>query len=175
MFRRTIATQICRCRLYSTSGPEIRDALLARVKEAMKAKDTSTSTTLRSILAEINAADKTSDSKISSSAVISILRKATARRQDAAEQYTQASRPDLAEKELREVNLLSEFLPPLLSEADIDSNIRDALTTLGLNPPVNDRKVLGQLFKQFYSKVDRALVDTEVVKKRAEIIAAGSP
>ncbi|THV06785.1 hypothetical protein K435DRAFT_644802, partial [Dendrothele bispora CBS 962.96] len=127
-----------------------------------------------SILAEINAADKAAESKISSSAIVTILRKATARRQEAAAQFEQASRPDLAEKELREAGLLSDFLPPLLSEEDIDSNIRNTIADLGLTPPMNDRKIFGQIFKNFYAKVDRSLVDAEVVKKRVEVILTGN-
>ncbi|KAK7472892.1 hypothetical protein VKT23_001000 [Stygiomarasmius scandens] len=167
MFR-TITLQFSRRRLFSTAAPEIRDVLSARVKDAMKAKNSFASTTLRSILAEINSADKVADSKISSSAIVTILRKASARRQDAAAQFKEASRPDLAEKELREAELLSEFLPPLLSETDIDIKIRESITALGIIPPTNDRKALGQLFKHLYAHVDRSSVDTDLVKRRVE-------
>jgi len=154
-------------RLYSSeTTPELRDVLQSRVKDAMRAKNTSASTTLRSVLAEINAADKAADSKISSSNIVSIIRKASARRRDAAVQYTQANRPDLAEKELTEAALLAEFLPALMSSAEIDAIILDILPSLALSPAEDPRKATGKIFKAFYSKVDRSIVDTDVVKTR---------
>ncbi|KAJ3724926.1 Yqey-like protein-domain-containing protein [Lentinula guzmanii] len=151
------------------SALEIRDVLQTRVKDAMRAKNITASMTLRSILAEINAADKAANSKISSSSIINIIRKASARRHDAAAQYTQAKRPDIAEKELAEASLLEEFLPPLLSSAEIDQEIEDVLTSLSLAPNDDPRKATGRIFKEFYTKVDRSLVDAELVKNRVNL------
>jgi hypothetical protein len=47
---------------------------------------------------------------------------------EAATQFKQAARPDLAEKELVEVNLLQAFLPPMPTEADIDRVLRETIT-----------------------------------------------
>jgi uncharacterized protein YqeY len=85
---------------------------------------------------------------------------------DAASKFTEASRLDLAEKENREAGLLSKFLPPLLSEIEIDRTLGEVIDTLpaGSDP----RKSLGRVFKEFYSKVDKSAVDANVVKQRAE-------
>ncbi|KAJ4468272.1 GatB YqeY domain-containing protein [Lentinula aciculospora] len=122
--------------------------------------------TLQSILAEVNAADKAANSKISSSNIINILRKTSVRMHDAAVQYAQAKRPDLAEKELAEASLVEEFLPPLLSSVEIDRNIQDILTSLSLSLTDDPRKATGKVFKEFYNQVDRSLVDAELVKAR---------
>jgi len=147
---------------------DIRGRLLSEVKTAMKNKDSFTSTTLRAVLSEVYAADKTSPSQISSSAIISIIRKATLRRTDSAAQFTGASRPDLAEKENREADILSAFLPPLLAESEIDRVLRDVLAEH--KPEGDPRRALGQVFKTFYAKVDKSTVDTNLVKSRAEIL-----
>ncbi|KAJ3826892.1 Yqey-like protein-domain-containing protein [Lentinula raphanica] len=159
-------------RVYSTQGTtsDIRDVLQARVKDAMRAKDKSTSTTLRSILAEINAADKTANDKVSSSTIVNIIRKAAARRHDAAAQYTQANRPDIADKELAEASLLEEFLPPLLSSVEVDRKIQDVLASLSLTPSQDLRKETGKIFKEFYNQVDRSLVDPQLVKDRLNLV-----
>ncbi|KAJ3931591.1 MAG: Yqey-like protein-domain-containing protein [Lentinula lateritia] len=160
-------------RVYSTVGPEasqeIRDVLQARVKDAMRTKNVSASTTLRSILAEINAADKAANKPVPSSNIMSILRKASAQRHDAATQYTQADRPDLAEKELAEASLLEQFLPPLLSSVEIDKNIQDILNSLSHTSGDDPRKAMGKIFKEFYNRVDRSLVDAELVKIRVNL------
>ncbi|KAH7920924.1 hypothetical protein BV22DRAFT_1020322, partial [Leucogyrophana mollusca] len=136
---------------------DIRERLMAGVKTAMK-----------SVLSEVYAADKTTTTKAAPSAIIAILRKAAARRNDSAAQFTKAARPDLAEKEQCEADILSAFLPPLLSEAEIDRVLKEVLTEQA--PQGDHRKALGMIYKSFYSKVDKSLVDTDVVKRRAETL-----
>lgn len=149
---------------------EVRRRLLSEIKTAMKNKDSFTLTTLRSVLSEVYAADKISPPQISSSAVTSIIRKATLRRTDSAAQFVSASRPDLAEKERREVDILSSFLPPLLTQNEIDRVLRDVLAEH--KPDGDRRRALGKVFKAFYAKVDKTTVDTDLVKRRAETLLA---
>ncbi|KAJ6558567.1 GatB YqeY domain-containing protein [Mycena vulgaris] len=147
-----------------SSSTDVRAELTAAVKAAMKSRDTMSSTTLRGVLAEVYSADKATNNQISSSTIFSILRKATARRTESAAAYTSAARPDLAEKELLEVKLLSQFLPPLLSEADIDGHLQKILDDLP--KPIKP----GNVFKVFYSIVDKSTVDSEMVKKRLDVL-----
>lgn len=90
---------------------------------------------------------------------------------ESASQFTRASRPDLAEKEKREADVLTNFLPPLLSEAEIDHTLTEVIAALpsGTDP----RRGLGLVFKGFYAMVDKSVVDSDVVKKRAEVLLAG--
>lgn len=162
------------CRRYSaTAQDDVRARLTSELKNAMKNKDSFASTTLRSVLAEIQAADKQSpDQKIGASSIVSIIRKATQRRNDAAEQFVKSSRPDLAEKERKEVELLSSFLPPLLPESEIDRLLREAMDEQ-VSPGENPHKASGKIYKAFYSKVDKSLVDPDLVKRRAEALLKG--
>ncbi|KAJ6497884.1 GatB/YqeY domain-containing protein [Mycena sanguinolenta] len=133
----------------------------------MKQKDTQASITLRAVLAEIHSADKTANHHVDSAAVVSILKKAAARRADAATQYEKAGRPELAEKETSEATLLSQFLPPVLSEAEVDNVLRNILTGLDVDP-----KKPGNIFKVFYGLVDKSTVDSEMVKRRLSVLLA---
>jgi uncharacterized protein YqeY len=156
--------------LSSTSGiaTDIRQQLLSGVKTAMKTKDSVTSTTIRSILSEVYAADKSTGSPVPSSTITAILRKATLRRHDSAIQFINASRPDLAQKEHREADILAAFLPPLMSDADIDRVLNEVIAETTLDG--DSRKILGQVYKAFYSKVDKSNVDTNTVKRKAEAL-----
>lgn len=60
------------------------------------------------------------------------------------------------------------FLPPLLSESEIERALREAIAETGATP--GDKRILGQVFKTFYTKVDRSQVDPEVVKKTASAL-----
>ena len=76
----------------------------------------------------------------------------------------------MAEKERKEAGLLQVFLPALLQEADVDRFLQEIIEEQ--KPAPNDKRALGAIFKAFYSKVDRSLVDSDLVKKRAEALIA---
>ncbi|KZV76299.1 GatB/YqeY domain-containing protein [Peniophora sp. CONT] len=156
--------------LSNAASGDVRSQLTAELKNAMKTKDTRASTTIRSVLSEVYAADKVSpESKVGSSAIVLLLRKAVARRTESAAQFNQASRPDLAEKEEQEINLLTKFLPPLMAPGEIDDILKDVLGTEGLvNVGSDPRKATGKIYKAFFARVDRSLVDQDVLKRRID-------
>ncbi|KAK0213008.1 GatB/YqeY domain-containing protein [Desarmillaria ectypa] len=158
-------------RLYSTSTQtsSIREQLTTGVKNALKNKDPFTSTLLRSVLSEVYAADK-AKGPVSQPTIVSIIRKAVARRNDAIDQYTKANRQDLVDKESKEVGALTAFLPPLLSEAEIDSRLRTAMEVEGITADSDPRKSTGKIMKAFYAVVDKSEVDASLVKQRLDLL-----
>jgi uncharacterized protein YqeY len=91
---------------------------------------------------------------------------------DSASQFMGASRPDLAEKERREKDILERFLPSLLPQMEVDRVLKEILSEHPIDPGSDHRKALGKVFKLFYSRVDKAFVDTEMVKQRATVLAS---
>ncbi|KAF8891696.1 Yqey-like protein-domain-containing protein [Infundibulicybe gibba] len=122
------------------------------------------------VLSDVYAADKTTGQKLASPMIVSILRKGITRRNDAAAKFNQASRFDLAEQELREAAILTQFLPPSLPQEEVDRALVEAITQLP--PGADPRKSLGMVFKIFFSNVDKSLIDTETVKRRAQELLA---
>jgi uncharacterized protein YqeY len=96
---------------------------------------------------------------------------------DSADQFNQASRPDLAAKERQEADFLAKFLPPLLPEAEIDRILKGVIISQRVaETQVDDpRRSIGKVFKTFYAKVDRASVDPDLVRRRAEALLAAPP
>ncbi|KAI0298559.1 Yqey-like protein-domain-containing protein [Russula brevipes] len=165
-----------RVRFYAADTTlDLRTRLLEELKNSLKARDSLTSTAIRSVLSEVYAADKTTNgNKIGSSTIATFIRRACTRRLDSASQFNGASRPDLAEKEQQEADLLARFLPPLLPEAEIDGILKEVISEQA--PLSQDgshkRKSIGKLLKSFYVKVDRSSVDPDLVKRRAEALLA---
>lgn len=151
--------------IMSDATADIRSRLMSEVKLAMKNKDSVASTAIRSVLSEVYAEDKESNKIVPAPAVSWILRKNVIRRTDAAAKFMQASRPDLAEKENYEAQVLSKFLPPLLSEAVIDHMLTEITEVLPAG--IDKHKSMGRVLKEFYSRVDQSTVDPNIVKKRA--------
>jgi uncharacterized protein YqeY len=94
---------------------------------------------------------------------------------DSADQFNRASRPDLGAKECQEADFLAGFLPPLLPEAEIDHILKGIISEQLSETQVDTRKSIGKVFKTFYAKVDRASVDPDLVRRRAEALLAAPP
>jgi uncharacterized protein len=85
---------------------------------------------------------------------------------EASAKFNEAGRPDLAKLEQEEVVLLSKFLPPQLSTIEIDAQL---IAIMGALPKdLDPKKLIGAIFKEFYSKVDKSSVDANLVKERAQ-------
>jgi len=118
-------------------------------------------------------ADKAdSTGQISSSAIVSILKKGIDRRQSSASEYTAANRTDLASKETQEAEFLSRFVPPSMSESAIDDVLTKLIETYKQGTPSagDIKRATGIVLKKFFSQVDKSLVDGQVVKRRLDAL-----
>ncbi|MCJ1313886.1 hypothetical protein MMC25_007566 [Agyrium rufum] len=79
------------------------------MKDAMKARDTNRLNVLRTLLAEITNASKTSNPIKTDLQLLSLLRKRAAASRSAAEEFSNANRGDLQEKELAQVSVLESY------------------------------------------------------------------
>ena len=68
--------------------------------------------------------------------------------------------------EQEEVVLLSKFLPPQLSTTEVDAQLMTIVDALPKD--LDPKKLMGMIFKEFYSTVDKASVDANLVKERAQ-------
>ena len=126
------------------SKQSVRDDLTA----AMKRRDADLTGTLRMLLAAIGNAEVAGKEQIvlSSDQVVSVVRAETKKRVDAAAMYSDAGRPELAEKELAEAAILSRYLPAELSDARLAEVITRAVAqaaTTGQQGP----KAMGTVMK----------------------------
>jgi hypothetical protein len=61
-------------------------------------------------------------------------------------------------------------LPPLLPEAEIDGILQEVIAEQVSEAQGSSRNSIGNVFKAFYARVDRASVDPDLVKRRAEAL-----
>ncbi|KAF8520378.1 GatB/YqeY domain-containing protein [Hysterangium stoloniferum] len=132
----------------------------------MRSRDSFSSTTIRSVLSEIYAAQKAAVQPLKTPEIVSIIRKAEQRRLDSARQFESASRADLAEKEQKEANLLACYLPTMVPVSEIDRVLRRVIS--GITEKDNVKKAKGLVLKLFYSEVNKNAVQGEVVKQRLD-------
>jgi uncharacterized protein YqeY len=97
--------------------------------------------------------------------VVAIVDKLIKQRKDSIAAYTQAARPDLADKEGAELLVLQAYLPVRLSEAEISVEVAALVASLGASGPADLGKVMAQAKAQFTGKAEMSLVSAAV--KRA--------
>jgi len=89
------------------------------------------------------------------------------RRKDSAAEYEAGGRPELAEKELKEAELLMKYLPEQMSENEIRGLVVVAIQKISAASPQDMGKVMAVLMPQVRGKADGALVN-KIVKEELE-------
>ena len=144
----------------------LQDSLINAMKTAMKSKDTTALTALRSIKSAILLIQTQGGSniEISQSDEIKLLQKLVKQRNDSAEIYTKQNRPDLAAIEIDEVKIISQFLPEMLSESDVENFVIKAIDDLRANSMKDMGKVMAYLNQELSGKSDGKTISTLVKK-----------
>ena len=144
----------------------LQDSLMNAMKTAMKSKNTTALTALRSIKSAILLIQTQSGSniEISQSDEIKLLQKLVKQRNDSAEIYIKQNRPDLAAIEIDEVKIISQFLPEMLSESDVENFVIKAIDDLGANSMKDMGKVMAYLSQELSGKSDGKTISTLVKK-----------
>ena len=114
-----------------TLGERITQDLTA----AMKAKDAARTSTLRMAKAAIMNKEIDKKGALDDGEAVKLLQGLVKQREDSAEQYTKASRPELAEKEQAEIAVLRAYLPAEVTEAEITAAVDQAVAETGAARP----------------------------------------
>ena len=135
------------------------------MKDAMRAKAKFRLGVVRMALAEIKRVEVDERIDVDDARCLTIIDKMSKQRRDAAKQFTDGGRQDLADIELAEVELLKEFLPAQLSETEIISLIDQAITATAASGPQGIGIVMGQLKPQLQGRADMQVV-SKLVRSR---------
>lgn len=135
------------------------------VKTAMKNRDKEIVTTLRMAISELKKEEIDNKVTLDDTFVISILQRMIKQRKDAASQFQEANRPELAEKEKNEITMLSEFLPEQLSNDDLLQIVKAEIITSEASSMKDIGKVMGSLKPKLLGKADMSTV-SRLVKEQ---------
>jgi len=132
------------------------------VKNAMRAKDKERLATLRLITSAIKQIEVDTRTELDNDQVIAVLEKMLKQRKDSIEQFENAGRDELAEKEKSEVVIIKEYMPEQMSDADVDKLIDDAIASTGAASMKDMGKVMGMLKPQLAGKADMGQVSGKI-------------
>jgi hypothetical protein len=116
----------------------VAEQVRADMTTAMKAREKERVTALRLVLSELQKAAKEGGDD-----ELAVLRRERKRRLEAATQFRDAGRPELADPEEREAELIAGYLPAELSDDELDAAVAAAVAESGASTP----KDMGQVMK----------------------------
>lgn len=146
---------------------DLKAQLTQEMKACMKAGDKKRLGVIRSMLAAIKQVEVDSQKQLSDDDIIAVLDKQVKQRRDSIEQYENAARPELAEQERYEMEVIQEFLPQPLSEDEIDAMIEAAIAETGASGMQGMGQVMGVLKPKMQGRADMAEVSKKVKAKLA--------
>ena len=124
------------------------------MKEAMKAKDSVKLGALRMLVAEIKKREIDKRSALDDGEVQKAISTMLKQRQDSIEAFVKGNRPDLADKEKLEVDILSAYLPAQLSDAELQKLVAEAIQESGAKGPNDIGKVMKAVLAKAAGRAD---------------------
>jgi len=133
---------------------QLTEQIRTELTAAMKARDAERLSTLRMLQSAFKYQQIESGHELSDEEALTVIRKAVKQRLDSIEQYTKGNRPELAEKERREMELLKTWLPPELTDEEIETGVREIITATGAQSKKDMGKVMKEASAKYKGRVD---------------------
>jgi hypothetical protein len=112
--------------------------------ESMKARTAERTSTLRMLQSAFKYEQIQVGHELSDEEALAVIRKSVKQRHDSVEQYTKGNRPELAAKEEAEIEILKTYMPPELTDAELESGLREIISSTG----AQSKKDLGKVMKE---------------------------
>ncbi len=130
------------------------------MKNAMKAKDDLARDTLRGAMSaftnELVAKGRKPTEELSDQEAHAVLKRLAKQRKDSIDQFTAGGRPELAEKEARELAVIEKYLPQTVGRSEIERVAREKMKELNISDASGAGKLTGSIIKQFAGTADGA-------------------
>ncbi len=133
----------------------LEEKISEQLKEAIKSGNKLRMDTLRSIRAAIIEFNKSgSGRELNPDDELKLLQNQAKKRKDAIELYIKGNRPELAEREKLEFDIISEFLPAQLSDEEVKKIIAGIIKETGATDMKDLGRVMGPVMKELKGKAD---------------------
>jgi len=144
----------------------LKDQITTDLTAAMKAGDKIKTETLRSLRALVLDFEKSgADRAMLPDEEMKLLMTAAKKRREAMELFSVNNRPELAEKEKSELEVISLYLPKQMSREEVEKRVTEVIAEVGATGQADTNKVIPILMKELKGKADGKLVQ-EIVKEK---------
>jgi uncharacterized protein YqeY len=132
------------------------------MKSAMKAGDKARLKALRLILAAIKQVEVDTRAELDDPGILGVLDKMVKQRRDSVEQFTKGGRDDLASIERAEIDVLEDYLPAKMDDAELDALIDEVISSTGAESIRDMGKVMAAIKSKAAGRADMGAVGARV-------------
>jgi uncharacterized protein YqeY len=125
-----------------------QERLQQEIKNAMLAKDQERLLPLRMLKSAVGYTQIEKTETLSESDFVVVVQKEVKKRRDSIEQFEKGGRPELAEKEKKEISVLEQFLPKALAPEELEQIVKATIQELG----AMTKKEMGPVIKAVQAK-----------------------
>ncbi|MFC1631318.1 GatB/YqeY domain-containing protein [Candidatus Omnitrophota bacterium] len=144
---------------------ELKQKIEDDFKQALKSKNQLTVSTLRMLKAALHNKEIEQKGKdLSTEQIYKIISKQVKQRQESIEQFKKGKRDELAEQETKELKILEQYLPQLLSEDEVTAVVKKIITENAGVGPAELGKVMKLAMAEFKGQADGKLVNQIALK-----------
>ena len=143
----------------------LKERITDDMKAAMRSGEKERLGVIRMITAAIKQREVDERITLDDAQVLSVLEKMIKQRKESLTQFQAGNRPDLVDKETREISLLQGYMPSQLSDAEIDALIGDTIAATGAASIKDMGKVMGIIKGKAQGRADMAAVGAKIKAK----------
>jgi len=144
------------------SDQSIKTKIQEDLIQFMKAGEKDKVDVIRFVLSFVNTEEKDKQKSLTDSETLQVLKKVIKRNQESFEQFSKASRNDLAEKEKKEMEIIKQYLPEEISENEIIEAVKKSITQCDANSIKDMGRVMAEIKKNYGDRVDMSMVSKHV-------------
>ena len=145
----------------------LKPKLQSDMKSSLKAGDKARLSAIRLMLAAIKQIEVDERIELDDSRITAVLDRMTKQRRESIEHFSRASRDDLIAIEEYELQVIREYLPEPLSEAEINALVEQSIQTSGASSIKDMGRVMGLLKPQLQGRADMKKV-SQLIKSRLD-------
>ena len=147
------------------------DRVQADLTTAMKAKDELRLSVLRMVKSALKHKEIEKMRPLDDLESLQVLQTLVKQRRESVEQFTKGGRPDLAEKESKEIGIIEAYLPAAPSDAEVQRAIEDAIAESG----ADSLKAMGAVVKAARAKLEGKTIDGKMLSDKVRERLSAKP
>lgn len=142
----------------------LKEKIQQDVKDALKSGNSQKRMVLSMVISAVKNKEIEKRSELSDEEMVDVIASEIKKRRDSVAQYEKGGRPELAESEKQEIDILMGYMPEQMSEEEIRAEVQKAISDTGAKDVKEMGKVLGTLMPKVKGKADGQLV-SQIVKE----------
>ncbi len=145
----------------------LKEKIQQDVKEALKSGNSQKRMVLSMVMSAAKNKEIEKHGELNDEEMIAVISSEVKKRKDSVEQYEKGGRPELAEGERKEIEMLMAYMPEQMSEDQIRGEAKKTIAETGVKDIKEMGKVLGALMPKIKGRADSQIV-VKIVKQELD-------